>query len=187
VLIDNISTRLINIDTGISRYEQINNDAIICLAILFTFTFTGLIITTGSLANAQEQQQQQILPETTIGNFTLNIDVLGVNSETRNSTISIVGPESETLTSNTTIDLFSKAQQDFASESNPVALTIPININSSLLHDGDELKACLTMVDTSKVDCELTVITQYNLEGFPKSVQLEAGGNIEQQIKDLPK
>jgi hypothetical protein len=185
VLIDKISTRLINIDTGISTYEQINNDVIICLAILFIFT--GLIITTGSLANAQEQQQQQILPETTIGNFTLNIDVLGVNSETRNSTISIVGPEGETLTSNITIDLFSKAQQDFASESNPVALTIPININSSLLHDGDELKACLTMVDTSKVDCELTVITQYNLEGFPKSVQLEAGGNIEQQIRDLPK
>jgi hypothetical protein len=184
VLIDKISTRLINIDIGISRYEQTNNDVIICLAMLFTFT--GLIITTGSLANAQEQQQQ-ILPETTIGNFTLNIDVLGVNSETRNSTISIVGPEGETLTSNTTIDLFTKAQQDFASESNPVALTIPININSSLLHDGDELKACLTMVDTSKVDCELTVITQYNLEGFPKSVQLEAGGNIEQQIKDLPK
>lgn len=184
MLIDKISTRLINIDTGISTYEQINNDVIICLAMLFTFT--GLIITTGSLANAQEQQQQ-ILPETTIGNFTLNIDVLGVNSETRNSTISIVGPEGETLTSNTTIDLFSKAQQDFASESNPVALTIPININSSLLHDGDELKACLTMVDTSKVDCELTVITQYNLEGFPKSVQLEAGGNIEQQIRDLPK
>lgn len=187
MLIDNIRTRLINIDTGISRYEQINNDVIICLAILFTFTFTGLIITTVSLADAQEQQQQQILPETTISNFTLNIDVLGVNSETRNSTISIVGPEDETLTSNTTIDLFSKAQQDFASESNPVALTIPININSSLLHDGDELKACLTMVDTNKVDCELTVITQYNLEGFPKSVQLEAGGNIEQQIKDLPK
>jgi hypothetical protein len=43
------------------------------------------------------------------------------------------------------------------------------------------------MVDTGKVDCELTVITRYNLEGFPKSVQLEAGGNIEQQIKDLPK
>lgn len=184
MLIDKISTRLINIDTRRLRHEQINNDVIICLAILFTFT--GLIITTVSLANAQEQQQQ-ILPETTIGNFTLNIDVLGVNSETRNSTISIVGPEGETLTSNTTIDLFSKAQQDFASESNPVALTIPININSSLLHDGDELKACLTMVDTSKVDCELTVITQYNLEGFPKSVQLEAGGNIEQQIKDLPK
>ncbi len=185
MLIDNISTRLINIDTRRLRHEQINIDVIICLAILFTFTFTGLIITTVSLANAQEQQQ--ILPETTIGNFTLNIDVLGVNSETRNSTISIVGPEGETLTSNTTIDLFSKAQQDFASESNPVALTIPININSSLLHDGDELKTCLTMVDTSKVDCELTVITQYNLEGFPKSVQLEAGGNIEQQIKDLPK
>ena len=184
MLIDKISTRLINIDTRRLRHEQINNDVIICLAILFTFT--GLIITTVSLANAQEQQQQ-ILPETTIGNFTLNIDVLGVNSETRNSTISIIGPEGETLTSNTTIDLFSKAQQDFASESNPVALTIPININSSLLHDGDELKACLTMVDTSKVDCELTVITQYNLEGFPKSVQLEAGGNIEQQIKDLPK
>jgi hypothetical protein len=187
VLIGKITTQLISIDTGRLRHGQINNDVVLCLAILLTFIFTGLIITTGSLANAQELQQQQILPETTIGNFTLNIDVLGVNSETRNSTISIVGPEGETLTSNTTIDLFTKAQQDFASESNPVALTIPININSSLLHDGDELKACLTMVDTSKVDCELTVITQYNLEGFPKSVQLEAGGNIEQQIKDLPK
>ena len=184
MLIDKISTQLINIDTGISTYEQINNDVIICLVMLFTFT--GLIITTGSLANAQEQQQQ-ILPETTIGNFTLNIDVLGVNSETRNSTISIAGPEGETLTSNTTIDLFSKAQQDFASESNQVALAIPININSSLLHDGDELNVCLTMIDTGKMDCELTVITRYNLEGFPKSVQLEVGGNIEQQIMDLPK
>jgi hypothetical protein len=146
----------------------------------------GLIISTGSLAIAQEQQQQ-ILPETMIGNFTLSIDVLGINSETRNSTISITGPEGESLTSNTTIDLFSKAQQDFASESNPVALTFPININSSLLHDGDELKVCLIMVDTDKIDCELTVITRYNLEGFPKSVQLEAGGNIKQQIRDLLK
>ena len=180
---DKMSTRILSTDIGTSRYEQINN-VILYSTILFTilFTFVGLIIGTGGLANAQEQ-----LPETLIGNFTLNIDVLGVNSETRNSTISISGPEGESLTSNTTIDLFSKAQQDFASESNPVALAIPININSSLLHDGDELNVCLTMVDTGKMDCELTVITRYNLEGFPKSVQLEAGGNIEQQIMDLPK
>lgn len=184
---DKMSTRMLSTDIGTSRYEQINN-VILCSTILFTilFTFVGLIIGTGGLANAQEQQQL-VLPETLIGNFTLNIDVLGVNSETRNSTISISGPEGESLTSNTTIDLFSKAQQDFASESNPVALAIPININSSLLHDGDELNVCLTMVDTGKMDCELTVITRYNLEGFPKSVQLEAGGNIEQQIMDLPK
>ena len=181
---DKISTRMLITEIGLSRYEQINKDAILCFTILFAFT--GLIISTGGLANAQEQQQQ-IQPETTIGNFTLNIDVLGVNSGTRNSTISIAGPEGEPLTSNTTIDLFSKAQQDFASESNPVALAVPININSSLLHDGDELKICLTMIDTDKMDCELTVITRYNLEGFPKSVQLEAGGNIEQQIRDLPK
>ena len=184
---DKMSTRMLSTDIGTSRYEQINN-VILCSTILFTilFTFVGLIIGTGGLANAQEQQQL-VLPETLIGNFTLNIDVLGVNSETRNSTISISGPEGESLTSNTTIDLFSKAQQDFASESNPVVLAIPININSSLLHDGDELNVCLTMVDTGKMDCELTVITRYNLEGFPKSVQLEAGGNIEQQIMDLPK
>ena len=164
--------------------HMLNIHTVLCFTIFFTFI--GVIISAGGLVNAQEQQQQ-ILPETMIGNFILNIDVLGVNSETRNSTISIAGPEGESLTSNTTIDLFSKAQQDFASESNPVALTVPININSSLLHDGDELKVCLTMVDTGKVDCELTVITRYNLEGFPKSVQLEAGGNIEQQIMDLPK
>ena len=167
-----------------SRYGQFRNSTIF----MTFFAFTGLIIAAGGQAKAQEQQQQQILlPETTISNFTLNIDVLGVNSETRNSTISISGPEGKSLISNVTIDLFSKAQQDFASETNPVALTVPININSSLLHDGDELKACLTMIDTGKVDCELTVITKYNLEGFPKAVQLEAGGNIEQQILDLPK
>jgi hypothetical protein len=175
-----LNTRMLSIEIGISKY-----DAILCFTIFFIFI--GLIISIGDLANAQEQQQQQIRPETKTGNFTLNIDVLGVNSETRNSTISIAGPRGESLISNTTIDLFSKAQQDFASESNPVALTVPININSSLLHDGDELKVCLAMVDTGKVDCESTVITGYNLEGFPKAVQLEAGGNIEQQIKDLPK
>jgi hypothetical protein len=175
-----IRTSMLSTDIVKLRYDQI----ILCFTILFTFT--GLIISTGGLADAQEQQQQ-ILPETMVGNFTLNIDVLGVNSETRNSTISIAGPEGQSLTSNATIDLFSKAQQDFASESNPVALTVPININSSLLHDGDELKVCLTMIDTGKMDCELTVITRYNLEGFPKSVQLEAGGNIAQQIRDLPK
>jgi len=169
---------------NMSRYEQVSNDAVLCFTIFFTII--GVIISAGGLVNAQEQQQQ-ILPETTTGNFTLNIDVLGVNSETRNSIISITGPEGKSLTGNVTIDLFSKAQQDFASESNPVALTVPININSSLLHDGDELKVCLTMIDTDKMDCELTVITRYNLEGFPKSVQLEAGGNIEQQILDLPK
>jgi hypothetical protein len=180
-----ISIRKLSTNIGMSRYEQISNDVMLCFTILLTFI--GLIISMGDLANAQEQQQQLILPKTMLGNFTLNIDVLGVNGETRNSTISIAGPEGKSLTSNSTIDLFSKAQQDFASESNPVALTIPININSSLLHDGDELKACLTMVDTGKMDCELTVITRYNLEGFPKSVQLEAGGDIEQQIRDLPK
>lgn len=179
-----LSTHMLNIHIGKSRYEQISNDAVLCFTIFFTFI--GIIISAGGLVNAQEQQQQ-ILPEIVTDNFTLNIDVLGVNSETRNSTISIAGTEGQSLTSNATIDLFSKAQQDFASESNPVALTVPININSSLLHDGDELKVCLTMVDTGKVDCELTVITRYNLEGFPKSVQLEAGGSIEQQIKDLPK
>jgi hypothetical protein len=176
---------MISINIGVSKYKLINNDVLLCLVIFSTFT--GFIISTGSQVNAQEQQPQQILPQTILDNFTLNIDVLGVNSETRNSTISIVGPEGESLTSNTTIDLYSKAQQDFASESNPVALTIPINIISNLLHDGEELKACLTMVDTNKIDCELTVITRYNLEGFPKSVQLEAEGNMEQQIKDLPK
>ena len=154
---------------GMSRYKQVSNDAVLFFTIFFTFL--GLIISAGGLANAQVQQQQ-VLPKTITGNFTLSIDILGVNSETRNSTISIIGPEGESLTSNATIDLFSKAQQDFASESNPVALTIPISINSSLLHDGDELKACLTMVDTGKMDCELTVITRYNLEGFPKSYNL---------------
>jgi hypothetical protein len=179
-----LSTHMLNIHIGKSRYEQISNDAVLCFTLFFTFI--GVIISAGGLVNAQEQQQQ-ILPEIVTDNFTLNIDVLGVNSETRNSTISIAGTEGQSLTSNATIDLFSKAQQDFASESNPVALTVPINMNSSLLHDGDELKVCLTMADTGKVDCELTVITRYNLEGFPKSVQLEAGGSIEQQIKDLPK
>ena len=182
---DKLSTQMSSTNIGMSRYKQVSNNALLFFTIFFTFL--GLIIGAGGLVNAQVQQQQQILPKTITGNFTLSIDILGVNNETRNSTISIIGPEGESLTSNVTIDLFSKAQQDFASESNPVALTIPISINSSLLHDGDELKACLIMVDTGKMDCELTVITRYNLEGFPKSVQLEAGGNIEQQILDLPK
>lgn len=182
---DKLSTQMSSTNIGMSRYKQVSNNALLFFTIFFTFL--GLIIGAGGLVNAQVQQQQQILPKTITGNFTFSIDILGVNNETRNSTISIIGPEGESLTSNVTIDLFSKAQQDFASESNPVALTIPISINSSLLHDGDELKACLIMVDTGKMDCELTVITRYNLEGFPKSVQLEAGGNIEQQILDLPK
>ena len=115
---------MLNIHIGMSRYEQISNDAVLCFTIFFTFI--GVIISAGGLANAQEQQQQ-ILPEIVTDNFTLNIDVLGVNSETRNSRISIAGTEGQSLTSNATIDLFSKAQQDFASESNPVALTVPIN------------------------------------------------------------
>ena len=172
-------TRMLDTDIGASRY-----DVILCFTMVLTII--GLIIGIGDRADALEQQQL-ILPETRTGNFTLNIDVLGVNSGTRNSTISINGPRGEPLISNTTIDLFSIAQQDFASESNPVALTLPVNINSSLLYDGDELKVCLTMVDTGKIDCESTVITRYNLAGFPKTVQLEAGGNIAEQIMDLPK
>lgn len=74
---DKMSTRMLSTDIGTSRYEQINN-VILCSTILFTilFTFVGLIIGTGGLANAQEQQQL-VLPETLIGNFTLNIDVRG--------------------------------------------------------------------------------------------------------------
>ena len=63
---DKISTRMLITEIGLSRYEQINKDAILCFTILFAFT--GLIISTGGLANAQEQQQQ-IQPETTIGNI----------------------------------------------------------------------------------------------------------------------
>lgn len=51
---DKVSTRMLSTNIGISRYEQINNDAILCFTILFTFL--GLIISTGSLAIAQEQQ-----------------------------------------------------------------------------------------------------------------------------------
>ena len=182
--IGKLSTSMLCPDFDVLQREQVRNYAI--LSFIIFFVIIGLTISTTSLANAQEQQQH-ILPKTATGNFTLNIDILGVNSETRNSTISIAGPKGKLLTGNVTIDLFSKAQEDFASESNPVALTVPININSSLLHDGDELKVCITMVNTSKVDCESTVITIYNLEGFPKSVQLEAGGSIEEQIMGLPK
>jgi hypothetical protein len=46
------------------------------------------------LANAQEQQDQSP-SNSTIDGFTLNIDVLGVNSGTRNSTISITGSDDE--------------------------------------------------------------------------------------------
>jgi hypothetical protein len=156
-----------------------------CLTIFFALL--GVSISVRGIANAQEQQLQPIATEIVTDNFTLNIDILGINSETRNSTVSVTGPEGESLTGNTTIDLFSKAQQEFASETNPVALTVPIGINSSLIHDGDELRACLTMLDTGKVDCEVTVITSYNMEGFPKSVPLEAGGSIEKQIRELSK
>lgn len=183
MVIDKLSISMLGRSTSRSRREQVSNNNVRLCFLLF-FAFTGLIISAGNLVYAQEQSQQ-ILSENRIDNFTLNIDVLGVNSETRNSTISITGPEGESLITNATIDLFSKAQQDFASESNPVAVTVPIDINSSLLYSGDELKVCLTMVYTSKTDCELTVITRYNLEGFPKSVQLEAGGSIEQQIGEL--
>jgi hypothetical protein len=189
VVIDQLSISMLGSSISMSRREQVSNNVMLCLAIFFAFA--GLLfLSMGDLANAQvqqQQQQQQILTENRTDNFTLKIDVLGVNSETRNSTISIAGPKGESVISNTTVDLFSRAQQDFGSESNPVAVTIPIDINSSLLHDGDELRACLTMVDTGMTDCELTVITRYNLEGFPKSVQLEAGGSIEQQIRDLLK
>jgi hypothetical protein len=86
---------MLSTDIDTSRYEQINKD-ILYFTILFTilFTFMGLIIDAGGLVNAQEQQQV-VLSETLIDNFTLNIDVLGVNSETRNSTISLSGPEGE--------------------------------------------------------------------------------------------
>lgn len=168
-----------------SRREQVSNNVMLCFTIFFAFTGLLIISVENSIDAQGQQEQQQIPTESRTDNFTLRIDVLGVNTETRNSTISIVGPKGESIISNTTIDLFSRAQQDFASESNPVAVTIPIDINSSLLHDGDELRVCLTMVDTSMTDCELTVITRYNLEGFPKSVQLEAGGSIEQQIRNL--
>jgi hypothetical protein len=69
----------------------------------------------------------------------------------------------------------------------PIALTVPVTINSSLVHEGDEIRVCLTMTDTGKVDCEFTVITSYNIEGFPKSVPLEAGGSVGQQIEEITK
>jgi hypothetical protein len=164
--------------------------AALCLTIFSALL--GIIISAAGVGttNAQEQEQQQLQPiatEMATDNFTLNINILGINRGTRNSTISVSGPEGESLTGNTTIDLFSRAQQEIASKANPVALTVPIIINSSLIHDRDELRICLTMLSTGKVDCEVTVITSYNMEGFPKSVPLEAGRSIEQQIRELSK
>lgn len=86
-----------------------------------------------------------------------------------------------------TIDLYSKVQQEFAAAGTPIALTVPVTINSSLVSDGDEMTICLTMTDTGKVDCESTVITSYNIEGFPKLVPLEAGGSVGQQIEEITK
>jgi hypothetical protein len=160
----------------------------VTLGLWIFFAVVGLAASEGGLVCAQEQQlQQQVLSNNTTNNFTLNIDVLGVNSGTRNSTISITGPEGQSLSSNKSVDLFSRAQEEYANQSNPVALTIPLIINSSLIHEGEEVKVCLTLVDTGKVDCEVTVITIYNKKGFPKSVPLEAGGSIEEQINELPK
>jgi hypothetical protein len=162
---------------------------IICYLLIF-FAATVIIIANPGLMNAkeqQQQQQQQVILNNTINDFTLNIDVLDVNTQTRNSTISITGAEGEPLIHNKTIDLLSEAQQQYPGESNPVAVTIPIMINSSLIHDGDEIKACLTMADSTKVDCHMTVITKSNEEGFPKSISLTAGGSIEEQITELPK
>lgn len=165
-----------------SRYEHVTNNVMLYLWIFFAVI--SVITSYGGLVNAQEQQQAST--DNITDNFTLNIDVLGVNSGTRNSTISITGPEGESLIRNTTIDLFSKAQQS-SNESNPVAVTIPIIINSSLIHEGNELEVCLTMTITGKADCEVTIITKYNEEGFPKSVPLEAGGSIKEQINELPR
>jgi hypothetical protein len=155
--------------------------------LLIFFATTLIIIANPGLMNAKEQQQQQqAILNNTINDFTLNLDVLDVNTQTRNSTISITGAEGESLIHNKTIDLLSEAQQQYPGESNPVAVTIPIKINSSLIHEGDEIKACLTMADSTKVDCHMTVITQSNEEGFPKSISLTAGGSIEEQITELP-
>jgi hypothetical protein len=165
---------------------------IICYLLIF-FAATVIIIANPGLMNATEQQQQQqqqlqqAIINNTINDFTLNIDVLDVSTQTRNSTISITNAEDKPLIHNKTIDLLSQAQQQYPGESNPVAVTIPIMINSSLIHDGDEIKACLTMADSTKVDCHVTVITKSNEEGFPKSISLTAGGSIEEQITELPK
>lgn len=154
------------------------------LAALLTFTE----ITTDAWASANTQEpQQQILPGTTSENFTIRVDILGINSSTRNAMISITGSPNNPLTSNITMDLYSKVQQEFAVRGTPIALTVPVYINSSLVHDGDEIRVCLTMTDTGKVDCVSTVITSYNIEGFPKSVPLEAGGSIGQQIHERTK
>lgn len=59
---------MLNIHIGMSRYEQISNDAVLCFTIFFTFI--GVIISAGGLANAQEQQQQ-ILPEIVTDNLHL--------------------------------------------------------------------------------------------------------------------
>jgi hypothetical protein len=168
----------------INRHIHIELYAILSIAALLIFT--EITIDAWASANTQELQQQ-ILPERTQENFTLKVDILGVNSATRNSTISITGSQNNPLTSNMTIDLYSKVQQEFATGGTPIALTIPVTINSNLVHEGDEIRVCLTMTDTGKVDCESTVITSYNIEGFPKSVPLEAGGSIGQQIEEITK
>jgi len=169
----------------INRHIQIGLYAVLSIAALHIFT--EITIDAWASTNTQELQLQQILPERTSENFTLKVDILGVNSATRNSTISITGSQNNPLTSNMTIDLYSKVQQEFATGGTPIALTIPVTINSNLVHEGDEIRVCLTMTDTGKVDCESTVITSYNIEGFPKSVPLEAGGSIGQQIEEITK
>jgi hypothetical protein len=168
----------------INRHIQIGLYAVLSIAALLIFT--EITIDAWASTNTQELRQQ-ILPERTPENFTLKVDILGVNSATRNSTISITDSQNNPLASNMTIDLYSKVQQEFAAAGTPIALTIPVTINSSLVHEGEEMRVCLTMTDTGKMDCESTVITSYNIEGFPKSVALEAGGSVGQQIEEITK
>ncbi|HZD35537.1 MAG TPA: hypothetical protein VE130_10060 [Nitrososphaeraceae archaeon] len=75
-----------------------------------------------------------ILPHSPL---TLKIDILGINSSTRNATISVTGSHNNLLTGNMTIDLLYPG----SILSRNLPLTLPIAIISSLLHDRDESRS----------------------------------------------
>ena len=87
----------------INRHMQIG----LCM-ILSLLTLSEISIAVWASTNTHEQQQQ-ILPKVTSENFTLKVDILGINSSTRNGTISITGSHNKPLTGNTTIDLYSSS------------------------------------------------------------------------------
>ena len=131
----------------------------IVLLASITALFLSAIITQTTSATIEDNKEEN--------GFTISLVAHGVDSQTGNVDVVVTNNMNNEVVKKLTLDLSAEAQKQYPGDENPPEVKIPISIENGLVNVGEEVKVCVTKLDTGKADCGLTTReSQENIERF---------------------